>query len=78
MTYNDGLIPLKQAAEILGIDTNQLMCYIMRNSLSDPIGGSTPDGVMVYEWSLSQLKKKLAEGTSHDFRTADRETGVTP
>ena len=64
----DDLIPYERAAASLGIEPKRLLGYLMRNALQDPIGGSTPDGIMVYEWSLNELRKRL---------TADS-TVVTP
>ena len=60
------LIPYERAAALIGIEPKRLLGYLMRNKVGDPIGGETPDGIMVYGWSL----KTLAE------RTANHSTGV--
>lgn len=60
----DDLIPYERAAALIGIEPKRLLGYLMRNSLRDPIGGSTPDGIMVYEWSLNELRKRLTADSS--------------
>ena len=57
----DDLIPYERAAALIGIEPKRLLGYLMRNSLRDPIGGSTPEGIMVYEWSLEETRKRLAD-----------------
>lgn len=53
------LIPLADAAAALGIEPKRLLGFMARNSVGDPIGGSTPDGIMVYAWSLEPLRMRL-------------------
>ena len=61
---NDDLIPYEKAAAMIGVSPKRLLGYLMRNSLADPIGGSTPDGIMVYDWSLNELRKRLTADSS--------------
>ena len=61
---SDGLIAYEKAAALIGIEPKRLLGYLMRNSLRDPIGGSTPDGIMVYDWSLDELRKRLSDDSS--------------
>lgn len=60
----DDLIPYERAAALIGIEPKRLLGYLMRNALQDPIGGSTPDGIMVYDWSLADLRKRLTADSS--------------
>ncbi len=65
----DDLIPYEAAAALIGVSPKRLLGYLMRNSLSDPIGGDTPDGIMVYGWSCKTLADRLADhstGATHD------------
>jgi hypothetical protein len=57
----DDLIPLDDAAARLGIEPKRLRGYLIRNGIGDPIGGATPDGIMVYAWSLESTRKRLAD-----------------
>jgi len=58
---NDDLIPYERAAALIGIEPKRLLGWLLRNRVGDPIGGDTPDGVMVYEWSMKELKQRLAD-----------------
>lgn len=58
------LIPLQAAADQLCIEPKRLLGFLMRNKLQDPIGGDTPEGIMVYEWSLADLRQRLANDSS--------------
>lgn len=48
----DDLIPYERAAALIGIEPKRLLGRMLRNKLGDPIGGQTPEGIMVYAWSL--------------------------
>lgn len=48
----DDLIPYERAAALIGIEPKRLLGRMVRNKLGDPIGGQTPEGIMVYAWSL--------------------------
>lgn len=56
---SDDLIPLNEAAARLGIEPKRLLGYCIRNGLGDPIAGNTPDGIMVYAWSLEATRQRL-------------------
>lgn len=58
------LIPVSEAATQLGISEKRMIGFMARCSLYDPIGGDTPDGLMVYAWSLDPLRKRLADMTT--------------
>lgn len=58
------LIPVSDAAASLGISEKRMIGFMARQSLYDPIGGDTPDGLMVYAWSLEPLRKRLADMTA--------------
>jgi hypothetical protein len=58
---DDDLIPYERAAALIGIEPKRLLGYLIRNKCGDPIGGETPDGIMVYEWSMKELKRRLAD-----------------
>ena len=60
----DDLIPYEKAAALIGVSPKRLLGYLMRNSLADPIGGDTENGIMVYEWSLEETRKRLALDSS--------------
>ncbi len=60
----DDLIPYEAAAALIGVSQKRLLGYLMRNHVGDPIGGETPDGIMVYEWSLKTLAESTANHSS--------------
>ena len=45
---NDDLIPYEAAAALIGVEPKRLLGWMLRNRVGDPIGGETPDGIMVY------------------------------
>ena len=55
----DDLIPYERAAALIGVEPKRLLGYMIRNKVGDPIGGDTPEGIMVYEWSMKELKQRL-------------------
>lgn len=57
----DDLIPYERAAALIGVEPKRLLGYMIRNKVGDPIGGDTPEGIMVYEWSMKELKQRLAD-----------------
>ena len=57
----DDLIPCERAAALIGIEPKRLLGYLIRNKVGDPIGGETPEGIMVYGWSLKTLQERLAD-----------------
>ena len=57
---DDDLIPYERAAALIGVEPKWLLGWLLRNRVGDPIGGETPDGIMVYEWSMKELKQRLA------------------
>ena len=56
----DDLIPYERAAALIGVSPKRLLGWMLRNRVGDPIGGETQDGIMVYEWSMKELKQRLA------------------
>jgi hypothetical protein len=56
-----GLMPMAEAAELLGCDLKRLRGWVWRNSvaLDDPIGCLVRDEV--YGWSCRAIPKRLAE-----------------
>jgi hypothetical protein len=62
------LIPYERAAALIGIEPKRLLGRMMWNKVGDPIGGETPEGIMVYGWSL----KTLAENLAADRKEAER------
>jgi hypothetical protein len=56
-----GLMPMAEAAELLGCDLKRLRGWVWRNSvaLDDPIGCLIRDEV--YGWSCRAIPKRLAE-----------------
>jgi hypothetical protein len=56
-----GLMPMAEAAELLGCDLKRLRGWVWRNSvaLDDPIGCLTRDEV--YGWSCRSIPKRLAD-----------------
>ena len=63
----DDLIPYEAAAALIGVEPKRLLGYMMRNKLQDPIGGDTPDGIMVYEWSLEETRKRLTADSTAEY-----------
>lgn len=59
MNTND-LIPYEKAAALIGIEPKRLLGYLIRNKVGDPIGGETPEGIMVYGWSLKTLAERVS------------------
>ena len=59
-SVNDDLIPYKRAAALIGVSPKRLLGWLIRNRVGDPIGGDTHEGIMVYEWSMKELKQRLA------------------
>ena len=53
------LVPMEDAAEALGIEPKRLLGLMARNGITDPIGGDTPEGIMVYGWSCKGLAERL-------------------
>lgn len=51
-----GLIPVEDAAQMLGIEAKRLRGFMWRNKVGDPIG----DATLVYGWSCVTLAKRLA------------------
>jgi len=58
--FSKGLIPIAEAAQILGIPEKRLIGFIFRNGVADPIG----DHASVYGWSLKTLAERLASTSS--------------
>ena len=52
MDNDPDLIHYERAASLIGIEPKRLLGRMIRNKLGDPIGGQTPEGIMVYTWSL--------------------------
>ena len=55
----DDLIPYERAAALIGVEPKRLLGYMIRNKVGDPIGGDTPEGIMVFEWTMKELKQRL-------------------
>ncbi len=68
---NDDLIPYERAAALIGVSPKRLLGYLIRNKCGDPIGGETPEGIMVYEWSMKELKQRLADHSIVSTPTSD-------
>jgi hypothetical protein len=49
------LLPIHDAARMLGIEPKRLRGYMFRNKVGDPIG----DAEQVYGWSCAQLAERL-------------------
>ena len=54
------LVPVEQAAEMMGLEAKRLRGFMFRNGIGDPIG----DGAMVYGWSCKTLAQRLADTSS--------------
>jgi hypothetical protein len=67
-----GLMPMAEAAELLGCDLKRLRGWVWRNSvaLDDPIGCLIRDEV--YGWSCRAIPKRLAD------RAANHSSGGAP
>ncbi len=50
------LVPVDEAAKMLGIEPKRLRGFMFRNKVGDPIG----DAEQVYGWSCAQLAERLA------------------
>jgi hypothetical protein len=59
-----GLMPMSEAAELLGCDLKRLRGWVWRNSVSldDPIGCLKRDEV--YGWSCRAIPRRLADHSS--------------
>ena len=53
------LVPMEDAAEALSIEPKRLLGLMARNGITDPIGGDTPEGIMVYGWSCKSLAERM-------------------
>jgi ribosome-binding protein aMBF1 (putative translation factor) len=51
-----GLLPIHDAARMLGIEPKRLRGYMFRNKVGDPIG----DAEQVYGWSLKTLADRIS------------------
>jgi hypothetical protein len=51
-----GLVPIDDAARMLGIEPKRLRGYMFRNKAGDPIG----DAEQVYGWSCKTLADRIA------------------
>lgn len=58
---DDDLIAYEAAAALIGVSPKRLLGYCLRNKVGDPIGGETPEGIMVYGWSCKTLAHRLAD-----------------
>ncbi|MBZ4252009.1 hypothetical protein LAJ57_13995, partial [Streptococcus pneumoniae] len=54
------LVAYERAAALIGIEPKRMLGYLIRNKVGDPIGGETPDGIMVYGWSCKTLAERTA------------------